>query len=440
MDHIVIIITYQRQLFFKFLRIIEMSRYSLENLWNFSDTQIHQILRYFNNSLLNNPNDRLNAVILSFNNNLLVPEERKYVSSPYFNQLFLTSDEQLRALAQQYGLTQPLTHVGLIKYIIDHVTPITPSVPAPPSATAPSYPSVNIPIVTAIPSEISQPIALYQMDNNIYICGRGTYPIREQLKNLNGIWNPGYRCWSFPLNRRQELIQLASPISQPSPQPTPQVTIPSNIPTISIIPKRHTGGLQIYQMNGQVLVCGSRTNGLHTRLREIEGNFNRDINCWMFPPQRANDVINLVNTVREEDIIHHQETAIRSQQEAQAESALLARLQQSEQESPYIPHINKLPLEIVEQARANGTFDTFRREMDVLDAEELRREWGNKIRIMKWSAPVRSRKEAIVTYDGNVKPPDLALVLSIDNWSPGNFGWTVQRIDYKTYRVTVFTD
>lgn len=36
-----------------------MSRYSLENLWNFSDPEIYRILQYFNNSVTN----RINAVV-----------------------------------------------------------------------------------------------------------------------------------------------------------------------------------------------------------------------------------------------------------------------------------------------------------------------------------------------------------------------------------------
>lgn len=396
---------------FLLIKRIGMSRYSLENLWNFSDLDIQKILQYFGTPILNTPADKLNAVIVSFNHNILEPGDRSYVTSPYFNQLFLAPDSELASLA---GSSAPQSHVAQVKYIIDQMN--------------------KIPMVSQIPTEISQPIALYQMGENIYVCGRGTYNLRERLRTLGGTWNPNVKCWSFPLTARTQLLDL--------------LTIPSTIPSISQVPATIPGNLQIYQMGGEVLVCGTRTYDLQDRLRAIGGTFSRNVGCWVFPATQAQAVLNLMNEIRQEDV-QYQETQLKFQEEAQTrareaqlkaqqerqtaiqeEAARANRLKIPEPEAPYTPHINRIA----------GQGQALENQAKQEDAVELKALWGDKIKIVRTLPGTRSVQSAIVTYTGDLKPPNLALALAADDWRPFNFGWRVQRVDYKTYRVDINID
>ncbi len=64
-------------------------KYSLTDLWKFSDKQIIQILEYFNHQPSSSSlNDRLDAIILSYNNNILKDEDIIYVENNQFDDLF----------------------------------------------------------------------------------------------------------------------------------------------------------------------------------------------------------------------------------------------------------------------------------------------------------------------------------------------------------------
>lgn len=377
-----------------------MSQYSLENLWNFSSPEIDQILRYFNSQPLNNPNDRLNAIIFSFNNNLLLPEERDYVSSPYFNQLFLASDNKLRETAAQYGLSTIGTHIQLIKNIINHIeNPIN--------------------VVTNLPSSFQNPIELYQIGESIFVCGSGTFPLREKLKTLGGTWNKTNKCWKIPLSNREAVKKLVQPItvSQTSPVPT-----------------QNQENLQIYQMENQVLVCGNRTFNMQDSLRSMGGTFDREIKCWTFPLEKASVVQNYITSYIQQGKIKREKVM----QESQEAAARQIRMQQPEQEATFISNYDRLSPEIIEQVRREGRLWDFEAEMAKLDIPELRREWQNKIIVKKTGSGI-GYTTGIVTYIGDIKPPNLAMIYAVDDWNI-NFGGNVQRIDYKTYKVRVNTD
>lgn len=483
-----------------------MAQYSLENLWKFSDSEIKQILYYFGVTPIDKQNDRFNSIILSFNNNLLVPEDRYYVSSPYFKQLFFIPNDQL---IKQYGILDIHDHIEIIKFIINNLTPtynnsiilsnpivgsvssitptitptitsniipaitptITPAViptitPTITQITSPNVTNFNpiisniqsvtptrvvipiipkyniisnkqtdlIKVVNNIPTNINEKIAIYQMNENIYVCGKGTYEYRESLRELKGKWNPEYKCWTLPLIKREEIIKIFSPEIQI--KNTERINIPEIIPIINKIPKRHIGGLQAYQMNGQILLCGSKINSIQSKIRKIGGKFNEDINCWIFGPEKAQDIINLIDITKEESKIRKEEKLIHEREESER----LYRLQNQEQEAIFINNLKKLSPEIIEQATINGTYDQLIAQMANLDAQELRKEWGDKIKILKSSSINRTSKSAIVTYMGDIKPPDLALILAVDGWWPSNFGGNIKRIDYKTYDVKVYID
>ena len=43
----------------------------------------------------------------------------------------------------------------------------------------------------------------------------------------------------------------------------------------------------------------------------------------------------------------------------------------------------------------------------------------------------------LLTYDGDIKPPDLAFVGAVNGWRYPPFGYDVKRIDYKIYEVMI---
>lgn len=400
--------------------------YSLENLWSATDEQIKQILQYFNQQILNSAFDRLNAVILSFNNNLLIPEDRPYVSNSEFNKLFMATDEQLQILSQERGLTDQRSHIGLIKFLIDNInTPV-------------------ISVVKSIPQSL-EPLSLYQMGNSLYLCGTKTFNIREQLKALGGIWNANVKCWSFPLNLRNELSDL---IISTVPK------IPTTIPEITQVPINIPNNLQIYQMSGQVLLCGKQTYNIQDKLRKLNGGFNKDVGCWVFAPQEAESVLNIYNETVKQNYLEaqrinqqrqltKQQNIDKAQKILQEDAARKIRLQTPEPEAPYIPNIDRLPREIIEESFQDKPYLTneyynLKYQMQLKDIDELEPVWNDKIQILE-SINVGSTRgsDYIVTYNGDIKPPDLALIYKVNGWKPPDLDGYVRRIDYKKYNVYI---
>jgi hypothetical protein len=393
--------------------------YSIEILENFTDDQIKQILLYFNHQLLDTKTNRLNAIILSFNNNLLVNEDRPYVMNPEFNKLYNATDEQLRILAQERGFIFPNIREGkkiaMIKYIIDNVN------------------KTIIPVISNIPSNIAQSMILYNMNGNLYLCGTGTFNLRDKLKSLGGVWNPSFKCWSFPLTSRDSLLNLI-----PSSLTTTKlaVSIPSMIPNVTEIPSKIPNNLQIYQYNNHVLLCGSRTYELQDQLKALNGKFDSLVKCWSFPPEQANNVLGLYNSAIREDYleaerIQEQRNLTRQQNQERVRLQALeevqrqSRLQVPEQDTIFIKHIDRLS-----NAERNGNLE----DLERADINELRSLWDSKIQILNYVAS----KEAIVTYIGDIKPPNLALEYKVNGWSYIPLGASVRRIDYKKYNVIVF--
>lgn len=246
--------------------------YSLDNLENFTDDQINQIILYFNGQLLDTKLNRLNAIILSFNNNLLIDNDKVYVMNPEFNKLYSATLQQLLILAQERGFVLPeYTKIKLIKYILDNL-----------NATV-------IPIVNTISND--KTLSIY--NNSLYLCG-STFHLKDQLKTLGGIWNPSSKCWNFPLTARNNLLNILP------------VSIPQEIPIIDQIPIKIPNNLQIYQNNNMVLLCGSKTYELQDQLRALNGKFDTNIKCWTFASNQAKNVLDLYNSKVREDYIEAQ--------------------------------------------------------------------------------------------------------------------------------------
>ena len=395
--------------------------YSLEILQSFTDEEINQIILYFKGQLLTPHVNRLNAIILSFNNNLLALEDRPYVMHPEFNKLYNATDTQLRIMAQERGFTTASSNkVTMIKYIIDNINePI-------------------IPVVNNLTSTTKK-LVLYNMNNNLYLCGTGTFNLREQLKALGGIWNPNSKCWSFPLSARSNLLNLTSSTTTELAPTTNIVTveIPPEIPNINRIPSKIPNNLQIYQNNDRVLLCGSRTYGLQDQLKAYNGQFDSNVKCWSFPPDQANNVLELYNSTIRNDYLEAERTLTRQQNQERTKIQQQSRLQIYEPETNFIPRVNRLTSEEVANAELNGNLEELEDRLERADINELRSLWENKIQILNY-IPGGLSKEAILTYTGDIKPPNLAFEYKLNNWQRFYLGASVRRIDYKKYNVTIF--
>lgn len=350
--------------------------YSLENLWNFNDQEIQQILTYYNYPIFNDIKDKLNAVILSFNNNLLLNADKTYVMSPLFNQLFTASDDELKTSSNR----SDLDHVQMVKFVIDYF---------------------NIPIVSSpVQYEFVPNINIYQIDSNLYICGKGTYPIRDQLKEFKAIWNPSLSCWSLPVSQKEKIMEIKYPKSSRIASPQIQV--------VSYIPEYIPDNLQVYQIREQIYICGKGTINIKDKLIELRSGSFED-RCWKFPLWEANRILEIVNKYK---------TKLAD------EPNRLRRLQTPEPEDRYdaFSAISRTYL---------FTNPTLRDQDLTLDLNQLKPLWEDKI----------YRVEGITyTYDGDIKPPELAFVFAANKWKIPRFGWYVKRVDYKKYEVRIDKD
>lgn len=243
--------------------------YSLENLDNATPEQINQILTYFGQPLLDEQRNKLNAIIASYNNNILALDERSYVSSPYFNKLFLAAPDSVRSLAQEYGLPED-NHIRSIKSIIDNVN------------------NLRIPIVDRWPN-LNLPLSVYQIGQTIYVCGKNTFNIKEDLKRIGGLWSPQLRCWTVNSSMRNALSQLPVWNSIKHIQKEYLLDI-IDLPYSPI----SDGGMTISRLGDNIFLCGPLVSNYTDRLKLMGGRFINDTNCWIFPLSQVNSLKMLV--------------------------------------------------------------------------------------------------------------------------------------------------
>jgi hypothetical protein len=351
--------------------------YSLENIWTFSDQETQQILTYFNNPIFNDIKDKLNAIILSFNNGLLINTDRDYVVSPLFNQLFSATDDELKISSNR----SDLDHIQMVKFVIDFF---------------------NIPIVTSLPSSTIG-VNIYQMGDAIYICGKGTYQIRDQLKDLKATWNPSQNCWSLPISQKEKAMEIK--------YPKVVIAYSSQITVVNSIPKVIPYDLQVYQIRDRIYACGRETIKIKNELIALRSGIFED-RCWNFPLYEANHILEIVNRYRAK---------------LADEPNRLKRLQIPESEAYYEPYSGISRTYIF-------TNPTMRDNDLTLDLNQLKPLWENKIH------RTEGNTYHTYTYDGDIKPPELAFVFAADRWKIPIFGWNVTRVDYKKYEVRVYTD
>ena len=411
-------------------------KYYLDDLWDFSDKQILQILKYFRAKSVDPVNNRLEAILLSYNNDLLQEVDVKYVESDRFDELFLSSDEELRKLAEELGYIGNYNHIDMIKFIIDN----------------------DIKIVDSIPSVIKDKIEVYQMNKDLYVCGVGTFKIKDDLKSMNGRWDAKNKCWILPLIVKPNLIGLVG-TKVPNKQAVNQIN--KDIPMVNQIPSKIEHNLQLYQINNDIFICGKKTYDLKDDLKSIGSTFNGKYKCWSIPHDQIDYVLDLIEENKEKEIlekelIQAQKTLTRlenleKKRLIEKENLVLQkRLDKEEKELPYVYHIDRLSKEELNQLKEKYSSNKIYKMMEELDAKELKEIWKDKIihadyKISEEEAKFRRRPYMgsyyYVTYIGDYRPSDYVLELYANNWYPlvaGQPGYSVKRVDYKIYEIHAY--
>jgi len=409
------------------------TKYYLDDLWGFSDKQILQILKYFKTKSVDLVNDRLEAILLSYDNDLLEEVDVKYVESDRFDELFLSSDEQLRNLVEELGYIGNHNNIDMIKFIIDN----------------------DIKIVDSIPSVIKDKIEIYQMNKDLYVCGVGTFKIKDDLKSMNGRWDAKNKCWTLPLIVKPNLIKFIS-----KPQEVKQIH--SDIPMVNQIPTKVNHNLELYQINNDILLCGKKTYDIKDDLKLVGSQFNGKYKCWSIPHDQIDYTLDLVKENEEKDILEKERiqaqktlTRLNNLEEKnliRKENVVLQkRLDKEEKELPYIYHIDRLSKNELNELKEKYSPNKIYKMMEELDAKELKELWKAKIihadyKISEEEAKFRRRHERgsykYVTYIGDYRPSDYVLTLYANNWYPlvaGQPGYSVKRVDYKIYEIYTFS-
>jgi hypothetical protein len=403
-------------------------KYYLDDLQDFSDKQILQILKYFKAKSVDPITDRLEAILLSYDNDLLEEVDVKYVESDRFGELFLSSDEQLRKLAEELGYIGNYNHIDMIKFIIDN----------------------DIKIVDSIPSVIKDKIEVYQMNKDLYVCGVGTFKIKDDLKSMNGRWDAKNKCWILPLVVKPNLMELVG-TKVPNKQAVNRIN--KDIPMVNQIPTKIEHNLQLYQINNDILICGKKTYDLKEDLKSIGSTFNGKYKCWSIPHDQIDYIVDLIEENKEKEIlekerIQAQKTLTRlenleKKRLIEKENLIVQkRLDKEEKELPFIRHIDRLSKD-----ESNQLTNKIYKMMEELDAKELKEIWKDKIihtdyKISEDEAKFRRKHDRgsykYVTYIGDYRPSDYVLILYANDWYPlvaGQPGYSVKRVDYKIYEI-----
>lgn len=450
--------------------------FSVDQIWELDDTQISIILKAFNWNSQNPLADKLSATILLLNNNSLNSSDINIVSHPEFARLYLLDESHLNQEAFLYGI--PISSKpNLIREIIKKMSPqlftsgiysLAPSFsPQSPPKTDYHPASVNsVPqlfssniitqgvqhssidqptVVSEIPKYFKNDLIIYKLsyfDDKIYLCGNKTFEFRDLIKAIPGRrWDQDSKCWEFPLEKLklvQDFVNAKSDKSLVLDSTLSIVDPKLNIMSVTQRPKKVKGALGVFQMDNKILVCGGKTYIYMQKLSEIgEGYFDRDIGCWVFPPYKAQDVLDFLDYARQQDIINAQREAqeedAKRTLEAQEEALRQERLKIVEPEAPFMYNFMR---NYNDGSISDEEWDANQR---ALDSQELEPLWNDKI-IVTNKKYVGTMIKADVTYKGDLKPPPLAMALAVSDWWPHNWGTVVDRVDYKKYKVTIHND
>jgi len=404
------------------------TKYYLDDLHDFSDKQILQILKYFKANSVDPVTDIIEAILISYDNDLLEEVDTKFVESDRFDELFLSSDDQLQILVEELGYDGSYNHIDMIKFIIDN----------------------DIKIVDSIPLVIKDKIEVYQMNKDLYVCGVGTFKIKDDLKSMNGRWDAKNKCWTLPLIVKPNLMKLTGTKTISKLHP--------NIPMINQIPTKIEHNLQLYQINNDILICGKKTYDIKDDLKLIGSTFNGKYKCWSIPHDQIDYALDLIEENKQQEVIEKERiqeqktiTRLNNLEEKnliiKEKLIVKKRLDKEERELPYVYHIDRLSKNELDDLKRKYSSDEIYDMMETLDTKELKEIWENKIihtdyKISEDEAKFRRRHERgshkYVTYIGDYRPSDYVLTLWANNWYPlvaGQPGYSVKRVDYKIYEI-----
>lgn len=271
----------------------------------------------------------------------------------------------------QENLTRAIRIIRIIRGIIADRNSI--------SLTEPIVNTQNIPIVVEIPKFIPNGLQIYQLGNEIAICGNKTYNLREQLKRLGGRYDGKIKCWKYPLNRTDEMFAFVQNNLQPV-----QTTQSTNIITTQTVVQPPVSVERIRE-----LVRGGTP--IYRRYDMPQNNFP------------------------EPDVV----------------------------QAPYIPNIDRLPQSVRDAAKTPNERRRLEYEMLSRDCEELKVWNNNLELISREDPNVDvSRRvhrfplnRGKIRYTGEVKPPDLAFVCFLNNWHFPPYGYYVKPLYDKVYEV-----
>jgi hypothetical protein len=355
-----------------------------------------------------------------------------YVESERFDDLFLSSNEELLKLAQELGYNgDDSDHINMIKFIIDN----------------------DILIVDHIPSQIKDKTEIYQMNKDLYVCGVGTFKLKDDLKAINGRWDAKNKCWIVPLISKSKLMKLV-----PKKVAVKRKQINSNIPMVTQIPSKIDHNLQAYQIDNDILLCGKKTYDIKEEIKSIGGSFNGKYKCWNIPHNQIDYILNLVEINKENDllekkIIQEQKTLTKLKKLEEEnlikkeELIIKQRLAKEEPELPYTRHTDRLTKEELDSLKEKYSYGKIYDMMEELDIKELKEIWEDKIirtdyKISEKEREFRRKHERgsykYVTYIGDYRPSDDVLYYYANNWYPaaaGAPGYSVKRVDYKIYEI-----
>ena len=414
-------------------------KYSLDDIWNFSDKEINQILKYFQVKLSNPITNRLEAIISSLNNNLLMEDDINYVDSDRFDELFLSTNDELTKLSDELGYDGNYDHIDMIKFIIDN----------------------DIKIVNSIPLQFKDKIEIYQMNKDLYVCGVGTFKIKDDLKLINGRWDAKNKCWKLPLIVKSDLMKLVPKNLETITKRESIKQIDPNILLVDKIPTNIPHNLDAYQINNNILLCGKKTYDIKDDLKLIGSQFNGQHKCWSIPHDQIDYILDLIEVNKEKDLLEKERiqqqkitTRLKNLEEKnliKKENLILQkRLEKEEPELPYIRHIDRLSKDELTKLKEKYSSNKIYKMMEDLDVKELKEIWENKIihtdyKISEEEAKFRRRPYMgsyyYVTYIGDYRPSDYVLELYANNWHPlvaGQPGYSVKRVDYKIYEIHAY--
>ncbi len=412
--------------------------FTLEQIYLLNNDYITQFLNKNNAAISPDyAHNRLAATILLYNGDFVTATDRHYIIHPQFNFLYMATDQELANLAksQNFVFTTETTRFDLIRFLT--APPATvPSFTAPPKEAIIAHLSPNkgltplISNVTTIPAAdrrgreyIPEGIAVYQWLEKLYICGPKTYNLRTDIKNISGaFWDQQQRCWSVPQTQIGPALVFIRRFTGEPHLPTDDVIQNATIPLSENIPTEIKNGYGVFRLISNprmIYICGSKVVGIWRRdllqkIPDIKESVNS--NCLRAPVSSTGAALQYYTDKIEEEKQHKLKI---KQQKTEAKQLKIAEKELLERE---------LALPEPEDQDTD------------LSLEHLKQKWEGQLTKIGYDRDYRGTA-VTVTYEGDLKPPDEALIYFVNNlFDLPRFAGGVERVGFKKYLVIIHLD